>query len=168
LALSATTKGYFKPDCFKYVDITEETAERFFLKQGDLLIQRGNSIEYVGMAALYDHADDQFIYPDLMMRLRLTKHCNGRFIHTWLISTNARNYFMEKATGTQGTMPKINQGAVSNTPIPIPPLAEQHRIMDKVDELMALYDRLKTDLAESRSRQARLATTLIESALESA
>ncbi|QLQ25882.1 MAG: hypothetical protein HZT41_14365 [Dechloromonas sp.] len=45
---------------------------------------------------------------------------------------------------------------------------EQHRIVAKVDELLALCDRLKADLAESRSRQARLSATLIESALATA
>ncbi len=168
LTLSATTRGFFKPDCFKYVDITEEIAKRYFLKKGDLLIQRGNSIEYVGIAAIYDQADDQFIYPDLMMRIQLTKHCDARFLHTWLISTFARNYFMENATGTQGTMPKVNQGTVSNTPIPIPPLAEQYRIVAKVDELISLCDHVKADLAESRTRQTRLSAALIETALQAA
>ena len=50
----------------------------------------------------------------------------------------------------------------------LPPLHEQHRIVAKVDELMTLCDRLKSDLAESRARQARLASTLIESALKAA
>ncbi|MBE2257337.1 MAG: hypothetical protein IAE88_00675 [Rhodobacteraceae bacterium] len=52
--------------------------------------------------------------------------------------------------------------------VPLPPLAEQHRIVAKVDELMALFDRLKADLVESRKQQARLATTLIESSLKAA
>lgn len=50
----------------------------------------------------------------------------------------------------------------------LPPLAEQHRIVAKIDELLALCDRLKADLATARTQQARLATTLIESALEAA
>jgi type I restriction enzyme S subunit len=50
----------------------------------------------------------------------------------------------------------------------IPPLAEQHRIIAKVDELMTLCDRLKADLAESHSHQKRLASTLIETALQAA
>ena len=48
------------------------------------------------------------------------------------------------------------------------PLAEQHRIVAKVDELLSLVDRLKAGLAESRTQQERLATTLIESALKAA
>ena len=44
----------------------------------------------------------------------------------------------------------------------------QHRIVAKVDELMALCDRLKADLVDSRSRQTRLADTLIAAALEAA
>lgn len=50
----------------------------------------------------------------------------------------------------------------------IPFLAEQHHIVAKVDELLALCDRLQADLAESRVLQERLAAALIESALQAA
>jgi hypothetical protein len=52
--------------------------------------------------------------------------------------------------------------------IPVPPAAEQHRIVAKVDELMAICERLKADLGTARQRQATLAEALIESALEAA
>lgn len=47
-------------------------------------------------------------------------------------------------------------------------LPEQHRILARVDELMALCDRLQADLATARDHRARLADTLVQAALEAA
>ena len=55
-------------------------------------------------------------------------------------------------------MPKINQSALSDIVVPVPPLAEQHRIVAKVDELMALCDRLETARTEREATRDRLAT----------
>jgi type I restriction enzyme S subunit len=82
-----------------------------------------------------------------------------------------KSTFMQKAfSGDTRTLaqPTLNIGLIRLAPTPLPPLAEQHRIVTKVDELLALVDRLKADLAESRSKQERLAATLIESALQAA
>lgn len=165
LTLSATTRGTFNSQHFKYVDIDADTASKYFLKHGDLLIQRANSIDYVGVSAIYDGPDDQFIFPDLMMRLRISNHISQPFIHAYLSSITGRAYFRNHASGTQGNMPKINQGTVVNAPIPVPPLLEQHRIVAKVDQLMALCDQLKSRLAQARQLHEQLASTLVEQAV---
>lgn len=72
-----------------------------------------------------------------------------------------------KMTGTAGQK-RLPKDFLETNPFPLPPLTEQHRIVTKIDELMALCDRLQADLAEARTQQARLATTLIESALKAA
>jgi type I restriction enzyme S subunit len=50
---------------------------------------------------------------------------------------------------------------------PVPPLAEQHRIIAKVDELMALCDRLEASLASSDDTRRRLLDALLAEALAS-
>ncbi|MEQ8231458.1 MAG: restriction endonuclease subunit S, partial [Gammaproteobacteria bacterium] len=45
----------------------------------------------------------------------------------------------------------LNLGLLRDFPIPIPPLAEQRRIVARVDRLMALVDDLEAQLAASRA-----------------
>jgi type I restriction enzyme S subunit len=161
LSLSATTQGVFKSECFKYVDVELKVAEQFFLKTGDLLIQRGNSIDYVGIAAVYDGPDDAFIYPDLMMRLQLGKLVNTQFVHMALICNEGRSYFRNNATGTQGTMPKVNQAIVAGAPIPLPPLDEQSRIVTRVNELRSLCVDLREKFVNSRVAMENLSKALV-------
>lgn len=63
-------------------------------------------------------------------------------------------------------MPKINQGVLKALPIMIPPLAEQHRIVAKVDTLMALCDRLEATLTTADTTRTRLLEALLHEALE--
>ncbi|GAA0804725.1 MAG: restriction endonuclease subunit S [Psychrobacter sp.] len=56
-------------------------------------------------------------------------------------------------------------GNISKFLIPIPPLAEQHRIVAKVDELMAICDQLKVKLQQSQETQVQLTDALIDRAL---
>lgn len=59
------------------------------------------------------------------------------------------------ATGT--TRSRISRSNLGGLPIPLPPLAEQKRIVAKVDELMALCDRLEAQQQERDTRRTALA-----------
>ncbi len=48
-----------------------------------------------------------------------------------------------EATASGTTFKEVSGGRMAGVPFPLPPLAEQHRIVAKVDELMALCDRLE-------------------------
>lgn len=71
-------------------------------------------------------------------------------------------------TGRSNGVPPVWTRSVGQIPLlrHSSSLSEQRRIVAKVDELLALVDRLESDLAESRAQQERLATTLIEPALQ--
>jgi len=66
-----------------------------------------------------------------------------------------------KMTGTAGQK-RVSTEYFSNSPFPLPPLTEQHRIVAKVDELMALCDRLEATQAKRESRRNRLATASLK------
>ena len=143
LTLTATTSGKFKDNAFKYVDIPEEDASKYWLRNNDLLIQRSNSRELVGTSCIYTGADNAYIYPDLMMRMRVLNGVDVQYIDYVLKSPMTRNYYMASASGTSESMPKINQKIVSFTLVPLPSLAEQKRIVEKLEQLLPLCERLK-------------------------
>ena len=67
-------------------------------------------------------------------------------------------------TGT--AQPKMNQARMNSIPVALPPLAEQRRIVAKVDELMALCDRLEASLARSDETRERLVEAVLYETLE--
>ena len=137
LTLSATTSGYFKSDAYKYVDIEIPSDSKYWLKHNDILIQRSNSRELVGTACIYTGKDNEFIYPDLMMRIRAMNRIDIRYLDLVLKAPFSRRYFTSSASGTSDSMPKINQTIVTNTFVPLPPIEEQRRIMAFVDKLFS-------------------------------
>jgi len=62
-----------------------------------------------------------------------------------------------EAMGFGTTFVAINKKQLTQFPLPLPPLAEQHRIVAKVDELMGLCDRLEAARASSERSRDRLA-----------
>ena len=62
------------------------------------------------------------------------------------------------ATAPGTTFKEVSGKIVSGIPFPLPPLAEQHRIVTKVDELMVICDRLETARTERERTRNRLAT----------
>jgi type I restriction enzyme S subunit len=62
-----------------------------------------------------------FIYPDLMMKLRVSSAFDVGFIHLAMSHEAARDFLRTRASGTSGSMPKINQTTLKSLPLPIPP-----------------------------------------------
>lgn len=69
----------------------------------------------------------------------------------------------EHAIGS--TVKHLRVGDVERLAVPLPPLAEQRRIVAKVTELLALCDQLKARIAAARAKQAQLAQALVEQAV---
>lgn len=167
LTLTATTSGKFRDDCFKYIDQQIPLDSELWLRSGDILIQRGNSIDYVGVAAVYTGEEHQFIYPDLMIKVRVDDYAIPAFAHLVLNSPFGRTFFRSRATGTSGSMPKINHTVVKSFPFPLPPLAEQKRIVARVEALLRQCDALEAQLHQTRTLGAHLLDSTLRSLLAS-
>ncbi len=165
LTLAATTSGKFRGECCKFIDEQIPEDSHLWLQSGDVLIQRANSLEYVGVSAVFDGESGQFIYPDLMMKAKPdTSRLSSAFLHVLLSCEKSRQYLRNNATGTAGNMPKINQQTVMSLPVLLPEPQEQTEIVRRVELLFAYADRLEARLSAAQTAAERLTPALLAKA----
>ena len=77
----------------------------------------------------------------------------------WLYLVLSGIDFAQYQTGT--SVPAVNQGALGKIPVALPPLAEQKRIVAKVEELMALIDALEAQQAAADQAATHLLDAIV-------
>jgi len=149
-----------KLDDLKYVSKGfNEIEPRSILKRGDILMNLvGASI---GRTAVYDLHDGANINQAVAL-IRLVREtdgiCPGYLLH-YLNSPSAIDYML--SSRVVNAQPNISLTDAREFAVPIPPLAEQRRIVAKVDELMSLVDALETQMTASRSVAEKLLTAMV-------
>lgn len=149
-----------KLDDLKYVSKAfNEIEPRSILKRGDILMNLvGASI---GRTAVYDLHDGANINQAVAL-IRLVRDTGGvcpRFLLHYLNSPSAIDYML--SSRVVNAQPNISLTDAREFVVPIPPLAEQRRIVAKVDELMVLVDELEVQVAASRDTGEKLLAALV-------
>ena len=123
----------------------------FKLKAGDIVMGRRGEM---GRCAVVTDREAGWLCGTGSLVLRLPQCVYARFFVLLIGSPYVREYLGGSAVGA--TMQNLNQAILLSLVIGLPPLAEQHRIVTKVDELMALCDGLETSLTTADDTCCRL------------
>ena len=97
---------------------------------------------------------------DKIIRLRFDEKIDAEYVSLFHASTTARAYYAGVAGGTSSSMKNVSQGQIRALQIPVPPLAEQQRIVAKVNVLMVICDALKARITDAAQTQRHLADAI--------
>lgn len=86
---------------------------------------------------------------------------NAEYVRIWIMSDHVYGTIETMASGSTNQVELTSQMA-NNQVVPLPPLAEQHRIVTKVEELMGLCDQLEASRAKRESRRDRLVAASLQ------
>jgi type I restriction enzyme S subunit len=126
------------------------------VRPGDLVYcLRGATL---GKTAIITQYEEGAVASSLVI-IRLTPAVEPRFAYRFLTSPLGREQIFHFDNGS--AQPNLSANNVKKYWIPIPPLAEQRRIVAKVDQLMALVDALETQLVASRATASNLLSALV-------
>ncbi|MBA2858701.1 type I restriction enzyme S subunit [Methanococcus maripaludis] len=139
---------------------------RYSLNTGDILITRVNgSADIVGSFTPVENVQD-ISYCDHFIRMKLfNEYIYPPYIvllgKSELVRKKIKNLFI--TTAGQKT---VNQTHISSIPVILPPLEEQQRIVQKVDELMKLCDELEQNIEKSKNYSEMLMQSVLQEAFK--
>lgn len=158
-SLTAVTYDDFSDENVKLTEADPHAVKELWLKSGDILIERANTPELVGTAALYRGSDGKAIFPDLIVRVRVDeKRVEAPFLAEWLTQPAIRRFYRQAARGSATSMPKIDQPTIGRTPVSLPSPTEQRRISE--------IGRMLRSTIEQTRENSKLMLELLESTLE--
>ena len=138
----------------KRMTLTPVEIEDYGLKQGDILLNRVNSRELVGKAAVISSELEPCVFESKNIRLRIVrKLMNNKFLNYWLLYFGQR-YFNSNAQQTVG-MASVNQTQLGSMPIPFTSLIEQNLIVERIEAIFSICDTTE-NIVEKRIMQSEL------------
>lgn len=141
--------------------ITPNLISKYHLSKNDILIVRVNgSADLVGgFIVCEEHFNG--IYCDHFIRMKVPQNImNSNFLGLIGSSGLIRNRINDLFITTAGQK-TVNQGHISSLLVPVPSIAEQHRIVAKVDELMVLCDQLESQHSDAADAHEQLVSHLL-------
>lgn len=138
-----------------------------YLEPGDLLYNRTNSAELVGKTGLFLGAANEFTFASYLIRIRCLKTLfSPAYLNVSMNTPSFRETQINPHLKQQCGQANVNGTIMKNMLVPVPPVAEQHRIVAKLDQLVTLCDQLKTRLTQARQLNEQLVSTLVEQAVD--
>ena len=123
-------------DSVPYCDIDENCIENYTLKPNDILFARTGGT--VGKSYLVKDVPEELIYAGYLIRTRYSNSLCPEYLKFFMES---ELYWIQIRNSTIATaQPNCNGKTLSNMLLPIPPLAEQKRIVEKINELMPIIN----------------------------
>lgn len=141
----------FMPEAHQFVSEVDFEGYRKNRKPelNDILLTRvGSSI---GEAALIDKDIEFAIYVSLALLKMVPQMIEPRYLVIWLNSPIGRGFSTENTLGRGMSQGNLNLALIRNFMVSLPPLSEQHAIVQKVNTLLACCDELEQQVRQSKA-----------------
>jgi type I restriction enzyme S subunit len=164
LKVSATSGTRFRQDENKFFKTKIPKEHAAILHEGDFILSRANTKELAGNSVLVEGLTRNLILSDKTIRFRLSQEVSSRYVNMVNKAAFVREHFICHATGASPSMKNLSRDSITSHTFPLPPLAEQVAIVERVEALMAHCRELETEIEHSRTHAAHLLQAVLKEA----
>jgi type I restriction enzyme, S subunit len=162
LRVANVTASGLALDDIHEVELFNGELDRFRLQRGDLLVVEGNgSASQVGRAAVWDGSIKDAVHQNHLIRVRPAPELDERYLGLLWNSPTIRDELTRVASSTSG-LHTLSVTKLKRITLPLPPLAEQHRIVDFLEDHLSRLDAAESYLSAARRRQDALERSALD------
>ena len=147
----------------KYLPAQDIEVQKTLLAPGDLVFNRTNSAELVGKSAVYKENHPSACFASYLIRVSFGEGCLPDYVCTFINSQHGRAYISQVKSQQVGQA-NVNGTKLGAMPIPIPPLAEQRRIVAEVERRLSVIQQAEATVEASLARADRLRQSILKQA----
>lgn len=165
LRVANVQRGFLDLSEIKSISVKSSDARRYKLRRGDILMTEGGDWDKVGRAAIWSDEIERCIHQNHVFRIRPpSDEIQPEWVINFVNSARGREYFQDASKQTTN-LASINMTQLRCCPLPVPPLAEQHRILAKLKELFELCECLKSRLIDASLGNVEIADVVAAKAV---
>ena len=163
LRVANVQRGYLDLSEIKMIEVTHEVADQLALVPGDVLFTEGGDRDKLGRGWVWKGEIDGCIHQNHVFRSRLMlSEMQPEFVSWW--GNSFGQTFFEQ-TGKQTTnLASINLAVLSSFPVPLPPLAEQRRVIAEVERRLSVIQQAEAAVEANVARAERLRQSILKQA----
>ena len=147
----------------KYLPARDSEVQKTLLDHGDLLFNRTNSAELVGKSAVFNGEMSPACFASYLIRVSFVDGFLPEFGCTYINSNHGRRY-ISQARSQQVGQANVNGTKLAAMPIPLPPLAEQLRIVAEVERRLSIIQQAEAAVEANLKRADRLRQSILKQA----
>lgn len=165
LRVANVQRGYLDLAEIKYLDLPAGEIKKYTLEDGDLLVTEGGDPDKVGRCAVWRNEVGGCVHQNHIFSMRpyVDSSLKLEFVPLMLNSPFCQAHFLGSYKQTTN-LASINKTVLRSTPIPLPSLAEQKAIVEKVEVLMTTCRALEAEIEHSRTHAAQLLQAVLREA----
>ena len=139
---------------FKRLRLDSDEIDKYMLRNADLMVNRVNSIDYLGKCAVVGHLTETTVFESNIMKCSFVEdEVSMAYIAAYLSSKEGRERLCENAKHAVNQA-SINQSDVGNTLVPITSREEQVLIAQKIEQKLSIADAMNTQI-ETHLKEAK-------------
>lgn len=161
--VSAVTWGEYNEHESKTCLDEDKINEAWFIRSGDFLLSRANTIELVGASVIAKKVTKRIMLSDKTLRIHFTPE-DRRFFLYYLRSQYGRAEIEARSTGNQESMRNIGQDRIKSIIIPVCSEPEQAEIVRRLDARLEAAEALEAEIDAALTRADALRQSILKKA----